>query len=119
MTRRERQIMDIVHKLGPISAADIHRHLPDPPTSNAVRTWLRILEEKGHIKYRKEGVRHLYVPTTSWSTIQRSALKQLLRALFDGSPTAVVSTLLEVADRDLTPAERKEIAGMIKAHRGK
>jgi BlaI family penicillinase repressor len=109
--------MDIVHKYGPISAADIHEKLPDAPTPNAIRTWIRILEEKGHLKHRKEGLRHLYVPTSSWSTLQRSALRQVLRALFDGSPAAVVSTLIEVSERDLTASERRELAEMIRASR--
>ena len=82
-------------------------------------TWIGILEEKGHLRHTKEGARHLYAPTSSWTSVQRSALRHILRAMFDGSPAAVVATLLQVAEKPLTSAERKELLGLIKQARSK
>ena len=73
LSRRERQIMDIVYRNGKATAAEIHDGLPDPPVAAAVRTLLRILEEKGHLRHEKDGPRHVYYPTTPRSVAQRSA----------------------------------------------
>src|SRR3954449_12066916 len=64
LSRRERQIMDVVYRQGSATAAEIHSHLPDPPVAAAVRTMLRILEEKGHLRHEKDGPRHVYYPVT-------------------------------------------------------
>jgi predicted transcriptional regulator len=113
LSRRERQIMDVVYRAGRATAAEVHALLPDPPSPTAVRTWIRILEEKGHLRHEKDGPRHVYLPTASWDTVQRSALRHLLGALFDGSPAAVVATLLKVSDTPLSDAERAELRGLI------
>ena len=109
--------MDVIYRLGRASAAEVHARMPDPPAPTAVRTFLRILEDKGHLRHEKEGPRHIYVPTTPWPSLQRSALRHLLRSLFDGSPSAVVATLLDVSERELSPAERDELVEMIRRAR--
>jgi len=114
LSRRERQIMDVVYRYGHATAAEIHEQLPDPPVAAAVRTMLRILEEKGQLRHEKEGPRHVYYPVTPRSVAQRSALRHLLGTFFDGSRAAAISALLDESDRPLSPAERDEIAGMIR-----
>src|SRR5579862_4755969 len=102
LSRRERQIMDVVYRLGRASAADIHERLPDPPCAAAVRTLLRILEEKGHLRHEKDGPRHMYFPTTPRSVAQRSAVRHLLGTFFNGSRAAAVAALLDESDRPLS-----------------
>jgi predicted transcriptional regulator len=114
LTRREREIMDVVYRLGSATARRIREELHDPPHPAAVRTMLRILESKGHLRHTKDGPRHLYVPTTARSTAQRSAVKHLLSTFFSGSRAAAVAALLDEADQPLSSAERDELAAMVK-----
>src|SRR3954466_4471587 len=114
LSRRERQIMDVVYKLGRASAADIHERLPDPPVAAAVRTMLRILEEKGHLRHEKEGPRHIYLATTPRKVAQKSAVRHLLGTFFDGSRAAAVAALLDESERPLTPAEREDLDAVLK-----
>ena len=109
--------MDLIYRRGRATAAEVHAALPDAPTPTAVRTWLRILEEKGHLRHEKDGPRHVYVPTVAWEDVRRSAVRHLLGALFDGSPSAVVAALLDVSGRRLSERERSEIVGMIERAR--
>jgi predicted transcriptional regulator len=106
--------MDVVYKLGRASAADIHERLPDPPVAAAVRTMLRILEEKGHLRHEKEGPRHIYLPTTPRKVAQKSAVRHLLGTFFDGSRAAAVAALLDESDRPLTAAEREDLDQLLK-----
>lgn len=85
LSRRERQIMDIVFQLGRASAAEIHERLPDPPTYTAVRTMLRLLEEKGLLRHWQEGRRYIYAPCRSPQTEGRSAMNRVLNVFFGGS----------------------------------
>jgi len=117
LSRRERQIMDVVFRLGRASASEIHERLPDPPSATAVRTMLRILEDKGHLKHEKDGPRHIYLPTVPRDSAQRSAAAHLLRTFFGGSPRAAVATLLDLSERPLTPRERDELVEMIRRER--
>jgi predicted transcriptional regulator len=114
LSRRERQIMDVVYKLGRASAAEIHERLPEPPVPAAVRTMLRILEEKGHLRHEKEGPRHIYLPTTPRKVAQKSALRHLLGTFFDGSRAAAVAALLDESERPLTAAEREDLDQVLK-----
>ena len=84
LSRRERQIMDIVYEAGQASAADVLDRLPDPPSYSAVRAMLRVLEEKGHLRHKQDGPRYVYLPTVSRDEARRSALRRLLRTFFDG-----------------------------------
>ncbi|HEV8446014.1 MAG TPA: BlaI/MecI/CopY family transcriptional regulator [Gemmatimonadaceae bacterium] len=114
LSRRERQIMDVVYSAGGATAATIHARLPDPPVAAAVRTMLRILESKGHLRHEKDGPRHVYYPTTPRNVAQKSAVRHLIGTFFGGSRTAAVVALLDDADRPLTGAERSELANVIK-----
>ena len=114
LSKRERQIMDAVYRRGRATAAEIHRDLPDPPVAAAVRTLLRILEEKGHLRHEKDGPRHVYYPTTPRSVAQRSAVRHLIGTFFGGSRSAAVAALLDETDRPLSESERAELAGVIR-----
>ncbi len=117
LSRRERQIMDALHQRGRASAAEVQAALPDPPSYSAVRALLRILEEKGHIKHRKDGAHYVYVPRVSRETAQRSALKRLVSTFFGGSVTQAVAALLENADTRLTEPELQELEQRIEQAR--
>jgi predicted transcriptional regulator len=106
--------MDVVYKLGRASAAEIHERLPEPPVPAAVRTMLRILEEKGHLRHDKEGPRHIYLPTTPRKIAQKSALRHVLGTFFDGSRAAAVAALLDESERPLTAAEREDLDQVLK-----
>jgi BlaI family transcriptional regulator, penicillinase repressor len=116
-SRRERQIMDVVYRLGRASAAEVHAGIPDAPSATAVRTLLRILEEKGHLRHEKDGVRHMYVPTVARDAAQRSMMSHLLNTFFGGSSKAALATLLDVAERPLTKSEREELIKLIGSER--
>jgi BlaI family transcriptional regulator, penicillinase repressor len=94
LTRREREIMDILFGLSRGAAEEIRERLTDPPSYSAVRTMLARLEAKGHIRHHEEGLRYVYEPTTSPTTARRSALKQHVRTFFGGSFGALVTSLL-------------------------
>ncbi len=114
LTRREREIMDVVYRLGGATARHIRDELHDPPHPAAVRTLLRILESKGQLKHTKDGPRHVYSPTTPRGTAQRSAVRHLLSTFFQGSRAAAVAALLDEADQPLTARERGELAMVVK-----
>ena len=88
LSRRERQIMDALHQRGRATAAEVLAALPDAPSYSAVRALLRILEEKGHVKHRREGARYVYLPRASRETARRSALKRVVSTFFQGSVDA-------------------------------
>ena len=106
--------MDIVWRAGSATASEIRARLTDPPVAAAVRTLLRILEEKGHLRHSKDGQRHIYAPVTPRKVAQKSAIKHLLGTFFEGSRSAAVAALLDDSERPLTDAEREELAGMIR-----
>ena len=94
LTRREREIMDILFSLGEASGDDVRTRLSNPPSYSAVRAMLVRLEAKGHIRHRESGLRYVYAPTTSHASARRVALKQYLRTYFGGSPGSLVTSLL-------------------------
>src|SRR5689334_8627146 len=98
LSRRERQIMDVLHAKGAAAAAEVRSALPDPPSYSAVRALLRILEEKGFIRHREEGGRYVYLPRASKQAASRSALKRVVSTFFQGSATQAMAALLESAD---------------------
>jgi predicted transcriptional regulator len=114
LSRRERQIMDVVYRHGRATAAEIHDELPDPPVPAAVRTLLRILEEKGHLRHEKDGPRHIYFPVTPRTVAQRSAVRHLIGTFFNGSRAAAVAALLDDSERPLTAEEREQITGAVR-----
>jgi len=115
LSRRERQIMDIVYRRGKATAADVLDDLPDPPTYSAVRAALRLLEEKGLLNHEMDGKRYVYLPTTSRTQARTTALRHLLRTFFNGSPEQVVNALIE--DSQPSPAELDRLAKLIEQAR--
>jgi predicted transcriptional regulator len=96
LSRREREIMDVLFALGNTASADaIRERLSDPPSYSAVRAMLVKLEAKGHIRHRAEGLRYVYFPTTTRSTAQKKAVSQLMRIFFGGSPSQAAAALLK------------------------
>jgi len=117
LSRRERQIMDVLYTLGHATAVEVHERLPDAPSRTAVRTILRILEGKGHITHVEDGQRHIYRPTFPRAAAQRSATKHLLQTFFGGSPTAAIATLLDASETPLSDAEHGELMDLIERAR--
>lgn len=113
LSRRERQIMDIVYRLGEATAAEVMENLPDPPSYSAVRALLRILEEKSHLRHRQEGPRYVYVPTVPVDAAKQSALKHVLSTFFEGSVSQAVAALLDLSRDDLSDAELARLARLI------
>jgi predicted transcriptional regulator len=95
LSRRERQIMDVIYRLGSATAAEVLERLPDPPSYSAVRAMLRVLEEKGHLRHAQEGTRYVYMPTVAREKARRSALAHLVKTFFDGSTESAVAALLD------------------------
>ena len=113
LSRRERQIMDILYRRGKISAADVREAMPDAPSYSAVRAMLRVLEEKGHIKHQAEGLKYVYLPTVPREKAKRSAVKHLLDTFFTDSPAQIVAALLDVSSTRLTREELDRMSEMI------
>jgi predicted transcriptional regulator len=113
LSRRERQILDILYKHGRATAADVQAALPEPPSYSAVRALLRILEEKGHVRHEQDGPRYMYLPTVAHDNAQRSALRHILQTFFNGSAEQAISALLDDSSARLSPAELDRLARMI------
>ena len=113
LSRRERQIMDILYKMGKSSASDVLQAMPDAPSYSAVRAMLRVLEEKGHVRHQAEGLKYVYVPTVTREKAKRSAVKQLLDTFFHDSPEQAVAALLDVASTRMTREELDRMSEMI------
>jgi BlaI family transcriptional regulator, penicillinase repressor len=111
--RRERQIMDVVYRLGRASVSDVREQLADPPSYSAVRGMLNLLEEKGHLTHEQDGLRYIYKPTAARAQLRRSALRHMVQTFFDGSPTSAVAALLEMAGSELSAADRARLGKMI------
>jgi predicted transcriptional regulator len=119
LTRRERQIMDILYRRGRATAAAVMADLPGVPNSSTVRTQLRVLEEKGHVRHEEEGLRYVYLPAVPRHAARRSALRHLIDTFFDGSAEKVVSALVGGEGARLSDDELKRIAQVIeKARKG-
>ena len=113
LTRRERQIMDVIYQKGAASVADVRAHIPDPPSYSAVRAMLRLLEEKGHVRHKKDGTRYLYQPIVPRQKARRSALKSLLATFFDNSAEQAVAALLDMSAGDLTEDDLDRLSRLI------
>jgi predicted transcriptional regulator len=104
LSRRERQIMDVIYARGQATAAEVAAALPDPPSYSAVRALLRILEQKGHLRHQEDGPRYVFLPTVSRDRARKSALRNLVRTFFDGSPAQAAAALIdqaELSDEDM------------------
>lgn len=117
LSRRERQVMEIIYRLGQASAQEVLDNLEDPPSYSAVRAHLRILEEKKHLRHRQDGPRYVYLPTVSRERARRSALRGLLRNFFDNSHEEMMAALLDVSGSELSDGELKKLGRMIEQAR--
>lgn len=113
LSRREREILEVLHQARDASVSDILERLLDPPTNPAVRSILRILEEKGHVRHREKGKRYLYSPTQSPQSAARAALNQVVQTFFGGSLEQAVKTFLNDRDAEISEEELARLADMI------
>ena len=119
LTRRERQIMDLLYARQKATASDIQQLLPDDPSYSTVRTLLRILENKGFVRHREEGIRYVYEPAVAKETARKSALCRLLETFFDGSAQQAVVALLDPQAFHLSEGELEELSKLIEEAKGK
>jgi predicted transcriptional regulator len=117
MSRRERQIMDIVYEMKEASAQQVLERLPSPPGYSAVRALLRVLEQKGHLAHRQDGPRYIYSPLLPREKARRSALSHLMQTFFDGSTEDVVAALLDISEDSLSEADYERLTGLIEKAR--
>jgi BlaI family transcriptional regulator, penicillinase repressor len=113
LSRRERQIMDILYKSGRASASEIHAAMPDAPTYSAVRAKLRVLEEKGHVRHEEESLRYVYMPVVGRDTARRSALRHMVSTFFEGSVEDAVAALIDLPSANLSKADLDRISRLI------
>ena len=113
LSRRERQIIDILYSQGRATAAEVQAALPEPPSYSAVRAMLRILEEKGHVRHEQDGPRYVYVPTVGRDNAKRSALNHMLQTFFEGSAEQAISALLDDRAAKLSDAELDRLERLI------
>ena len=117
LSRRERQIMDVLHQRRRASAAEVLAALPDPPSYSSVRALLRILESKGHARHVRDGTRYIYLPRVSPATARRSALRRVVETFFAGSVARTMAALLTDADTRLADSDWTELQGIIEQAR--
>ena len=113
LSRRERQIMDILFRLGRAAAAEVMAELPSEPSYSTVRTQLRILEQKGHVRHEDDGVRFVYSPVVARHTARKSALRHVVETFFDGSAEKAMAALLGGEGSKLSDEQLDRIAGLI------
>lgn len=113
LTRREREIMDILYRRSRATAAEVLEDMADPPTYSAVRALLRILEDEGHIKHVQEGPRYVYLPAVARNDARKSALSHVVTTFFDGSVEQVVATLVESSRSKLSTEELERLSQLI------
>lgn len=113
LSRRERQIMDVVYQVGRATAADLIKTLPGQPSDSTVRTQLRVLEAKGHLRHEEEGGKYVYFPVVPRRVVRKSALKHVMNTFFDGSAEKVVAALLGPDGGRLTDDELNRIAYLV------
>ena len=113
LSRRERQIMEIVYRKGNATAADVHDEMPDRPSYSAVRALLRVLEEKGQLRHRQDGPRYVYSPTVPRDRARRSALQRVVGTFFAGSVTDAVAALLDLESARLDDGELERLSTLV------
>ena len=117
LTRRERQILDALYKTGRATAAEVRQTMPQPPGYSAVRTLLRILEDKGHVRHEDDGRRYVYVPTVARERAKRWAIRHLLNTFFDGSTSQAIVALLQDDAKGLSNEDWDRLTTMIERAR--
>ena len=113
LSRRERQIMDVLYRHGKLSAAEVQAQMPTPPGYSAVRAMLRVLEDKGHVRHVGDGLKYIYVPTVPREKAKRSAIRHVLDTFFNDSPEQAMAALLDVSATRITRAELERMSSMI------
>jgi len=113
LTRRERQVMDILYRRGNGTAGDVMKELSGNPSDSTVRTLLRILEDKGHVRHEEHGLRYVYSPTVSGKAVRQSALRHVIETFFDGSTATVVASLIGPEGSKLSKDELRRIAELV------
>ena len=114
LSRREREVTDILYRLGEATVAEVMEALADPPTYSAVRSTLRILEEKGHIVHREDGPRYVYAPAEGREKARRAALDHLVDTFFEGSAEQVLVPLLRRSDLEMTETQMERLAKAVR-----
>ena len=117
LTRRERQIMDVLYRDGEATVAEVVAQLPDPPSYSAVRATMNVLEEKGHVRHKQDGPRYVYLPAVPRDRARRAALHHLLQTFFDGSAESAVVALLQMSDNTLSPTDFERLAAEVRKAR--
>lgn len=115
LSRRERQIMDVLYRRGRATAAEVRQALPDPPSYSAVRAKLRVLEEKGHVRHQEEALKYVYKPALAPEKAKRTALRHLLETFFDHSVEQVVTALLDGSAAKISREELDRLSRLIEA----
>ena len=117
LSRRERQIMDVLYQHASATVAEVMEALPDPPSYSAVRATLRVLEDKGHVKHDADGPRYVYAPAVPPDQARQSALSHVLKTFFNGSAEQAVVTLLEMSDSEISEADFERLAQRVRTSR--
>jgi BlaI family penicillinase repressor len=113
LSRREREIMDVIYRAGRATAAEVLTQMSEPPSYSAVRALLRVLEEKGHLRHEEDGPRYVFLPTVPRERARQSALRQVLHTFFDGSTEQAVAALLDLQSTRLSDAELARLSQRI------
>lgn len=117
LSRREREILNVLYRKGRATAAEVQEEMADPPSYSAVRAMLRILEDKGHAMHEQDGPRYVYLPAVSRDRAKRSALRHLLSTFFENSPEQAISALLGDASSKLSPEDLDRISALVEKAR--
>src|SRR4026209_1132712 len=117
LSRRERQILDVLYKAGRATAAEVQQAMPAAPSYSAVRTLLRILEVKGHVRHEQDGARYVYIPSMKRDLAKRSALRHPLNTFSDGSATQAIAALLDEDAKRLLPEDWERLEAAIERAR--
>ena len=117
LSRRERQIMDVIYRLGEASVADVRSEMRDAPSYSTVRALMSVLTKKGELTHTMVGPRYVYRPTTSKKEARASALERVLRTFFDGSPTKAMAALMDISAADMTDEELSRLEDLIQQAR--
>jgi len=117
LSRRERQVMDILFRRGQATAAEVMGDLPDPPKYSSVRSILSILVDKGHVVHREEGLRYVYVPAKNTTRAREEALRHLIRTFFNGSTDQTIAAVLRLSDSKLSDGEIERLQERIRKAR--
>jgi len=119
LSRRERQIMDIIYSKGSATAAEVQEAIPDPPSYSSVRALLKVLEEKGFLRHRQQGPRYVFTPTVKRDRAKTTALKHVMHTFFDNSAEDVVAALMDISGTELSDDEYRRLNSLIEQARRK